>query len=398
MSLSTFDASLLLFSSIASGPAGIEPAIGAAGFANTIIGLLAIQLLFGGPQSVIVLSLVKETGGGHDGGVVYWSEKLIGTHAKRVMALIQLFANCATAAAVAQIAEAYVSTLLSSNDSFQDNKRLMIYGITIGAVVFAFTICSISLRSVVNACGLFSLFTFAAYTTFFATSVPKMKLHRLHPPKMSGVNWAVLFNNLIFNASGYDSAAMLGDELNPKARKNIPFVIIFVMASTSLMYTFTLGGAYLASKTSDSDWGEGHFAVVAREIGGPKLRAVIVAASLGSMFQMFTASFEIAVTSVIAGFNRTRWVTLLVTLAVSLGFCFIPVQISLAVQAVLYGVAYICEVYLYTLLKRDVNLFLYLFLAVSIGFSILIVALQPWWIIVTTLGSVAASGLLSIVH
>jgi hypothetical protein len=391
MSLTTYDATLLLFSSIAAGPAGVEPAIQAAGLTNTAIGIVVIQILFGGPQSFIVLALVKGTGGSHDGGSVYWAGQLAGRHARRTMAVLEVVASCATAAAVAQISESYISTLMAGGVD-----QLIVYAITVSAVVFAFTACAISLRAVIRACGVFSLFTFAAYSVFFGMSFHKINLKRLTRPRINGVQWPTLLNYLVFNASGYDSAATLGEEMNSAARRNIPVVILVVMTCTSIMYIFTLAAAYLGSNLPEAEWRVGTFAVVAREIGGTKLRAAIVAASVGSMFQMFTTSFEMATVAAKVGFEQKRRTNLLLVFGLSLGFCFIPTDISLSIQSVLYGLAYAAQIYLYTLLKNDVKLSLYLFLAVSLVFCTVIVAIQPWYTILASTGLILFSFFVSI--
>jgi len=397
MSLSLFDCTLLLFSSIAAGPAGIEPAIAAGGLATTLLGLIVVQTLFGVPQSLIVLGLVQDTGGGHNGGVVYWSEKLIGRHAMKTMSLIQMIANCATAAAVAQISDAYLSSLFTQHDEYQRNKVVINYSVTVGCTLFAFLVCSISLRTVIRSCAFFSLFTLVAFALLFGYSVPSLSMSRLRPPRIAGVKWAPLLNTLVFNASGYDSIAVLGDEIKPDVKKRMYIVIIAVMFLTSLTYILTLGSSYLASSDPDDSWKPAHFAIVARNLGGPNLRIVIVAASIGSMIQMFTSSFEMALTVLKSGFKQSRQRSLTTTLLVALAFCFIPVEISLGVQSILYGTAYIAEVYLYTLLEREASVFLYFFLAISLLFAVGIILLQDWVVATLTLGTVAAYALVEIV-
>jgi hypothetical protein len=387
MVLYCFDATLLLFSSISAGPAGIEPTIAAAGLANTILGLIAVQLFIGLPQAFIVLALVEHTGN-ENGGALHWADKLIGRRARNVCAFAQLVANCATAAAVAQIADAYLSTAWSQT-------RLVVYAISVGSVIISFSLCAISIRAVVRACSLFALFTLFVFSILFAYSVPKIEWRRLKEPHVTSVDWVLFLNYLIFNATGYDASAVLSSEMAPNARAMLKWIILSVMIITAAMYTITLGTAYLATREPDSEWHSGHFADVGGELGGAFLKILVIAAAIGSMCQMFTSSFEMATVSIQSGFNASRFTSLWVVFFLSIGFCFVPIDASLGIQACFYSFLYIVEIFLYTLLNRRVNILLYTLFALSLVISIVVIIAQHWYVSVASFGTLGALALIS---
>jgi hypothetical protein len=54
----------------------------------------------------------------------------------------------------------------------------------------------------------------------------------------------------------------------------------------------------------------------------------------------------------------------------------------------LYAVAYIAEIYLFTLLEREASLVLYIVLAFSLLLAVIIVILQDWYMSFGTIGTV----------
>ena len=67
-----------------------------------------------------------------------------------------------------------------------------------------------------------------------------------------------------------------------------------VSAAIALVYVAPITLPYLATSDPASAWQSGHFVVIARELGGPRLEAWVLVACVGTNMQMFASALQSA--------------------------------------------------------------------------------------------------------
>ena len=73
----TLELVLLLYMLSCGGPFGVEPAVGAAGFALTLVALIGVALVWVAPQALVAAELALLTGG--NGGSMEWTDRAFGS-------------------------------------------------------------------------------------------------------------------------------------------------------------------------------------------------------------------------------------------------------------------------------------------------------------------------------
>lgn len=350
--LSWWSVFILIFSSVASGPANTEAVVGAAGLSLGVIFMALFPFLWGYVQALATAELAMRYPDAN-GGLAAWALKLFGPRAALNAAVWTIVANASTAALASESTGAYIITVMPGVETYGHRVAL-----TMGVIAASLAVNMVGLRFVTQLCTAFTFHGILAFAVLCGLSVPRIDTSRFDSVTSSArtVRWDVLLNVLVYISTGYDNFASVIESV-AEPRKVIPTAMLAVAVVVSVMSCVTVALPYLATSSPAADWVPGHFAVAAREIGGPWLQRWIVVAAALSNTQMYIVCLSAAAYTACSMAERgvfPRWLAikardvpaaaLAACAALSILFGLLPLHVNLAVQAILLCAVVLAEI------------------------------------------------------
>jgi amino acid transporter len=281
---------VIIFSNVGSGPAGIEGIIGSAGI---IIGLLAIVVfpLFWGYVQAFLSAELSIQYNKHNGGLPAWCMRQNNKALAFNTALWILAIETSTAALVSEASVEYLRTVLPWFHSYGPR-----FGLSLAIIALSFCFNFVSIRFSTTVFKNFIAFTLVVFGLLVGFSVPHLDWSRSkqNPVKeYNNVDWALLVNLLIFNSAGFDAGGSIIAYVG-KPRRTVPRAMVVVGFATTALYIVTLYFPYIAVQDKREDWQAGHLSVVALELGGKWLQALVIVACFIINLQVYSISLQTA--------------------------------------------------------------------------------------------------------
>ena len=339
----------VIFSAVGSGPAGIEGIVSSANSISlALIAIAVFPLFIAVPEALITLELTKKFGDTNGGASVWFKKIYHSNFFSFLQTSFLVLYDCSTSALVAESTILYIGTLVPwfSTYIWQAVASLAIIFVSYG-------ISYVSLDFVAKTVTILTLHTVVVYGLLVGYSAKNFSISRLDNPVDGGrgVHWAYFINLLVFNSCGYDAAASIITFVkNPD--RTVPYAIFAASVVVAVMYETILLVTYAGSKDPASSWDTGFFAKVAGEVAGRWLQIWIIVASSLINLQLFIAALTSAIYSlqgaaslgampswfaVVDAKSGTPRNALLFCGAISILFGFVPFQINLALESVLYS-------------------------------------------------------------
>lgn len=344
---------LITFSSVGSGPAGIEGIVGSSSILFAIVAILIFPFCWSYSQALISAELslrFKDINGGSSA----WALRLFGKKMAFIVSMAIVVVQCSTAAFVSETSVAYIETI---DPSFNNYSKRLLLSVLIITASFLFNLVSINFVSKI--CGILTVNTLAAFLTLIVISIPKIDINRLHSNPVETyktMNWSYFINLLVYNSAGYDAASSVIEYVkNP--RSVVPKTIILTSVLIAVLYTSSLLIPYLAVRDSASEWQVGHFSTVALAVGGKRLQSWIITSCILTNAQIYFASLQTASYTMLSMAENSimwKWLAyktqrgtpysaLSLCAFISLLFATVPLKFNLSIEAVLSGFIMVFE-------------------------------------------------------
>lgn len=359
-----FTLCMLLFSQASAGPCGLEGIIGSVGVWLSMLSQAGTVLLFSVPQAVMAIELSR--GVTHNGGYALWAESHLGRTWGAAVGVWGITANCAYSSSLVQNIADYLKI---ENEHLAD--RWVEFGFVCALAIVGAAVCALPLKRAGDSFTLITAFTVGVFAALLGLAGRRIRVvaEPLVPPGTANTrNWGAMMDLLIFNCIYFDGAATYaGETRNPD--RVIPLaiaIIAVVVTGVNLVTTFV---AYFGSGDPAAAWHGGHFAVVAARVSGPRLRDAIVANAFATNFQILTSNVQnssyvlsgMAARGLAPGWLRSpsnggaplHAVLLCGFLTILFGL--VPFELSVAVQAVVYGGVVLVECASYVAKRTRTN-------------------------------------------
>jgi len=262
---STFHLVFLTYSVICSGAYGLEQMVSASGPGLTILVMVALPILWAIPLTLICAEL--SAGYPVEGGYYRWVRLAFGDFIGYQAGWLVYLANLTTNAAFAVLFASYLGHLVPG---LEGEWRWM----AALALIWATTLLNyLGIRLVGVTSVVLTILLLLPFLFMTLLGLIQWRYNPLVPFAPPGVGWIEAFGSSLMIAvwlySGYEKLTTNAGEVeNPSRAFPIALAIAVPMAVLSYLIPTVVG---LAACDDWSHWGEAHFSVLARAIGGPSL-------------------------------------------------------------------------------------------------------------------------------
>jgi amino acid transporter len=357
---------VIIFSNVGSGPAAIEGVIGSGGLIIGMLGILIFPIFWGYIQALLSAELSVQYNA-HNGGLPAWCARQNNKCLAFNTALWILAIESSTAALVSQATAEYLRTVVPQ---FEDYGPRVALSVLIILLSFLLNYVSINFSAyVLQHLIAFTMVIFAVLIGFAVSNIDAAhgKRARENPfVEYKTVDWALLVNLLIFNSAGFEAGGSIISHVH-KPRKNVPFAMLIVGVSTTVIYITTLTLTYVAVDDERKDWQAGHLSVVAQKLGGRLLQGLTILACSIVNLQVYSVSLQTAAYTTAAmadqnvfpkkvGFGKCKLTfatqsdqgapshALIFCGLVSTAFALAPFVVNLAIESVLYSAVMLAQI------------------------------------------------------
>jgi amino acid transporter len=264
------------------GTYGIEDVVHGAGYGRAILILLLTPILWSLPTAYMIGELSSALPA--EGGFYAWVRRAMGDFWGFQEAWLSLVASVFDMAIYPTLFVLYLSRLFPW---FGVNNRGVMVGLVVVAVCAAMNIAGIRVVATTS------------LWLFFLLSAPFAVIVLLAPFKYGALAAAVttpttsnvdIIGGLLismWNYMGWDNASTIAAEVK-QPQRTYPRAMMAAVALVSLSYVIPVAAVWM-TKLSPTAWETGSWADVAALVGGPWLKAVLVAGGMMSAFGMFNA-------------------------------------------------------------------------------------------------------------
>jgi amino acid transporter len=274
---------VVAFFAVASGPIGIEDAIGAAGPVYTLITLVVVSLAWALPQGYMSIEL--STMFPENGGYIMWVRSAFGDFVGFFNAYCNMWCNFFDVAMYPILFVQYIQALVPLTD-FQR------FFLILGLVVLVHSMKPTSYQDVGSATVLFTIAVLAPYII-----EPLVSFNDFNPSNLTetfafkDIDWNLFLNTILWNFSGWDALGCVAGEVkNPK--RSYPVGISFGVLLVFLNYVIPVCVAGMLDNNWDN-YEEGYFINIAANVYPWLGRWVLVAACvsvIGSLNVVFSTT------------------------------------------------------------------------------------------------------------
>ncbi|RYY38710.1 APC family permease [archaeon] len=276
--LSAIAIAFTCYSMVSGGPVGVEGGVGAGGGFASIMVLLAISLFWALPQSLMTaeLSTALPTNGGNIDWVIAGLGWIPG-----VCNSISLLCNLLLDLPL------YPGLLVASLSQIVDLSSVASVAIKLAVLAIALVLNCFGLDAVSSAASLLTIFIMLPFLALpivaaasHSTFVPSAMLPAATPPNFTA-NWSVFLSALLWNMQGWTGVGNMAAEVhNPQ--KVYPRGVMLAVVLVTASYAFSIICGVMLHPDM-SDWEEGYFVQIARDVRNWLGVWTAVAASISSM-------------------------------------------------------------------------------------------------------------------
>jgi amino acid transporter len=268
----------LTFFCVAGGAYGLEDAVGAAGPAIVLLGLLILPWLWSLPTALMTAEL--STAMPEEGGYVVWVERAFGRFWGFQEGWVSWLCSFADNALYPVM---FVDYLAYLRGDMAPGERWLIGTALIAGITWLNVrgIRLVGLSSIV-----FLLTVLAPFAVMVVLGAPQIQISNWLK-QSDTVDWALLLSTLLWNTSGWDNAGCCAAEV-AKPNRAYPRAMIITVVLVSMVYLLPLAVG-VGVDGNFADWKEGYFPKVATQIGGPWLGTWLTVAALVSAAGLLNA-------------------------------------------------------------------------------------------------------------
>jgi amino acid transporter len=268
----------LSFFCVAGGAYGLEDAVGAAGSAIVLLGLIVLPWIWSLPTALMTAEL--STAMPEEGGYVAWVERAFGRFWGFQEGWLSWLCSFADNALYPVM---FVDYLAYLRGDMAPAERWLIGASLIGVITWlnirGIRLVGISLM-------IFLLIVLAPFAALVALGLPQVHTANWFLQNDS-VDWTLLLGILLWNTSGWDNAGCCAAEVADPSRA-YPRAMLITMAIVTVVYLLPVAVG-VGVDTEFASWKEGYFPVVAAQIGGPWLGTWLTLAALVSAAGLLNA-------------------------------------------------------------------------------------------------------------
>ncbi len=267
---------------VSGGTYGTEDIVHGAGYGWAILILLITPILWSLPTALMIGELASAIPA--EGGYYVWVRRALGRFWGFQEAWLSLVASIFDMAIYPTLFIAYLVRLFPW---FEVGHRGLLVGVGVVAACAAINLAGIRVVSLTSA-WLFVLLSapFVAITLLAAVK-PGALAHAVMHPTTSHIDIVGGLLIAMWNYMGWDNASTIAGEVE-KPQRTYPRAILAAVVLVALTYVVPIAAMSL-TKLSPTAWETGSWAEIAGLLGGPVLRAGLVAGGMMSAFGMFNA-------------------------------------------------------------------------------------------------------------
>jgi amino acid transporter len=256
----------------------LEDAVGAAGPAIVLLGLIILPWIWSLPTALMTAEL--STAIPEEGGYVVWVERAFGRFWGFQEGWVSWLCSFADNALYPVM---FVDYLAYLRGDLAPGERWLI-GTALITVITWLNIRGIRLVGLSSI--IFLLIVLAPFAALVALGAPQIELSNWLKQSET-VDWALLLSTLLWNTSGWDNAGCCAAEV-AKPGRAYPRAMIITVLLVSMVYLLPLAIG-VGVDGNFADWKEGYFPKVAAQIGGSWLGTWLTLAALVSAAGLLNA-------------------------------------------------------------------------------------------------------------
>ena len=251
----------LTFFAVCGGDYGIEDAVGAAGPAWTLAGLLVVPWLWSLPIALMTAELgamIPDVG-----GPVIWVDRAFGSFVAHQNALVHLVANFFDNALYPVM---FADYLREFHPALQ-LEGLPRYLLCASMLACVAVLNLLGVDAVASVSVLFTVLVISPFAALVVIGLPAVDpgAWLLGSSTPGGPRWVTFLSILLWNTSGYDSVGALAGEVENPGR-DFPRAMVASIVLISLVYILPVAvGVSLVEPSTLGTWTDGTFALVAKE-------------------------------------------------------------------------------------------------------------------------------------
>jgi len=268
----------LTFFCVAGGAYGLEDAVGAAGPAIVLLGLIILPWLWSLPTALMTAEL--STAMPEEGGYVVWVERAFGRFWGFQEGWISWLCSFADNALYPVM---FVDYLAYLRGDMAPGERWLI-GAALIVVITWLNVRGIRLVGLSSI--IFLLIVLAPFAAMVVLGAPQIQFSNWLQ-RTGTVDWTLLLSTLLWNTSGWDNAGCCAAEVAQPSRA-YPRAMIITVVLVSLVYLLPLAIG-VGANDNLADWRDGYFPSVAAQIGGLWLGRWLTLAALISAAGLLSA-------------------------------------------------------------------------------------------------------------
>ncbi|KOO22731.1 amino acid permease family protein [Chrysochromulina tobinii] len=341
----------LTFFAVSGGDYGIEDAVGAAGPAWTLLGLLVLPWVWSLPMALMTAelgSMIPDVG-----GPIIWVQRAFGPLVAHLNAIVHLVAGFFDLALYPVMFADYLREFHPALRLEGLGRYLLSSGM-LGAITL------LNLAGVEAVAAVSTVFTALVISPFVALAADMTAAIGADATDVvgggylaaTGVRWGTFLSVMLWNTSGYDSMGAFAAEVENPGR-DFPRAMVAAIVLITLVYVLPVAvGVSLDDRASLPSWTDGTFARVAAEQVGPWLARWIslggAISALGILNSLLCAAARNAVSAadigalprVLATVHAPSGTPRLATLSLSLGLLLVislPFRQLVELSMIFYG-------------------------------------------------------------
>ena len=286
----------LTFFAVSGSAYGIEETVSAGGPLLAIVGLGLSALAWSAPMAMVSCELSVAMP--HSGGYIVWVNSAFGPLASLLNGVANFLCNIFDCALYPLLLTDYLQRLLlpflppephgGGSDWWRLAPDVLGTVLRLLLVLLAAAVNVLGANVVGTAAGILMLVVTAPFLWLTVAAYSSPLSAPLAPFDPSMQNWPssyaqgyFLFNLILWNTCGYDSAGMVAAEV-VDGRRTFPRALTYAMLLTTLVYLLPLAACTSADRAWRL-WGEGQFEILAQDFGGTALGGALLCSSIVSM-------------------------------------------------------------------------------------------------------------------
>jgi len=267
---------------VSGGTYGTEDIVRGAGYLGGILILILTPLIWSLPTALMIGELSSAIPA--EGGFYVWVRRAMGNLWGFQEAWLSLVASIFDMAIYPALFAAYLGRLFPW---FAVEHHDVAIGVAVVAACAALNLAGIRVVATTSVWLFFLLSSPFIVITALALAKPGSLAHVASTPTTSHIGIVAGLLVAMWNYMGWDNASTIAGEIaNPQ--RTYPRAMLAAVALVALSYIVPIGAMSL-TRLSPTAWETGSWAEIAGLLGGPALRAALVAGGMMSAFGMFNA-------------------------------------------------------------------------------------------------------------